>query len=807
MVLLVTLAALMVLAAAGISRRIVLSGFEQVERERVRAEVQHAQKLVGRGAQDLADRFEDWSSWDDPYEFVEDGNARFVESNLTKEMLASARIDAIAFINASGKVVYAIEHDRQAGANHPMPDELRDRLVDLAGDASDAKDVVRDLIATPTGLMMVISNPLLRSSRSGPCRGKLVIGRYLGERELGRLAELARIGLVVRAVGAEMPAEFREAAAALASGEQVYVRETSGHQLFGYGELRDLRGHPVALVRVELPREVLHQGHSSTFSSTVAIVLTATPFVLIALVLLSRLERARAETSQREKYYRTLIEGGSDLIIILDAAHRVRYHSPAVAHSLGRDEGELEDGELKTWVKAEDHAALEAMLARVEADAKAEVRGTFRCLRRDGSLSVIEAIFKNMTLDESVSGVLMNGRDVTERERIEAERRRLEEELRQAQKLEAVGRLAGGIAHDFNNLLTVILGHADLLARGNLTAAAAEGVTALRAAARRAAALTQQLLSFSRRQVIAPKVADINRSVVRAKDMLARLIGEDIRLEVKLGSDIWPVRVDPNQFDQVLLNLAVNARDAMPDGGQLLIETSTDRVGDDRSAKTRGLPPGDYTVVSVSDTGAGIPEEDLPHIFEPFYTTKPLGQGTGLGLATVYGLVRQHGGGVRVESSPGHGATFRIYLPRSEASLATPLPSERPAAVRGAGGDVLLVEDDAAVRDLAGRILVQAGFRVSEAAGPDVAIAWAREPGHEFDVLVTDVIMPTMNGRELATALRAVVPELRVLYVSGYTDTILRKLPELERNEDFLQKPFSGDALVEKVNALLARRA
>ncbi len=796
----------MVVAAAGFSRWIVLSGFEQVERRQVHTEVRHAQKLVSSGAEDLATRFEDWSAWDEPYAFVEDHNAHFIEASLRKEMLSTARIDAIAFVHRSGRVVYAVAHDRRTGENQPIPPELERQLVDIAGDPADERDKVRGLVVLPGGVMMVMANPLLTSERKGPCRGKLIIGRYLGDQEIGRLSEAARVGLQVRRLDETLPAEFRTVLQELHDGAPAVVREVDDDSIAGFGALRDLAGAQVALVRVELPRSIVRQGRSSTLSSTVAIALTATPFIILALVLLSRLERAKSAISQREQYYRTLIEGGSDLILILDEAHRVRYHSPAVAHALGCDAAEISGNELDTWVAPEERRAVHEILSRVEGAPGTTETGSFRWVRGDGQEVLVEAVFKNMALQPEVGGVLVNGRDVTERERTLRERKRLEDDLRQAQKLEAVGRLAGGIAHDFNNLLTVILGHADLLVRSGLSGAAAEGISALRAAATRAAALTQQLLSFSRKQVIAPRAVDINAAVERAREMLARMIGEDIRLEFRPGTSVWHACVDPNQFDQVLLNLAVNARDAMPSGGVLTIETRGMTVDEALVSRHPGLSPGDYSAVSVSDTGTGISSEDLPHIFEPFYTTKPVGKGTGLGLATVYGLVRQHGGVVLVDSEPGRGSTFRVLLPRTEPSGVSSRPPPRPTAGTHPGATVLLVEDDAGVQQVARAFLTDAGFRVTVASNPQQALdqTASAEP---IDILVTDVVMPGMNGRELARRLRERYPQVRILYMSGYASTVLPKLPDLDPSEGFLQKPFQGDALVERVSSLLGQRS
>ncbi|HEY1190866.1 MAG TPA: PAS domain-containing protein, partial [Gemmata sp.] len=374
------------------------------------------------------------------------------------------------------------------------------------------------------------------------------------------------------------------------------------------------------------------------------------------------------------------------------------------------------------------------------------------------------------------------------------EQRALERLLHQAQRMEAVGQLAGGVAHDFNNLLTVINGCGDLLL-DNLAAGGAnrELVQEIRRAGDRAAALTRQLLAFSRRQVLEPKVLNLNAVVADAERLLRRLIGEDILLTATPAPDLRAVRVDPGQFEQVLLNLAVNARDAMPTGGRLTIETANADV-EQEYASVPEARPGRYVLVAVSDTGGGIPPETLPHIFEPFFTTKGPGQGTGLGLATVHGIVRQSGGFVAVYSELGRGTTFKVYLP----AVASAAPHEAPCAPAPLGrGDetVLVTEDDAAVRGVIRLALRSHGYEVLEAGSGEEAVRVAAAHAGPIHLLVTDVVMPGMGGRELATRLTAARPGLSVLYLSGYTDDAVVRHGVLEARVHFLQKPFTPTKL------------
>jgi PAS domain S-box-containing protein len=384
------------------------------------------------------------------------------------------------------------------------------------------------------------------------------------------------------------------------------------------------------------------------------------------------------------------------------------------------------------------------------------------------------------------------------------ERRRLEEQLLQAQKMEAVGRLAGGIAHDFNNLLTAVSGYTELLL-GRLPEgdAGREHALEIRHAGQRAAALTQQLLAFSRRQVLEPRVLDLNTVISDMEKMLRRVIGEDIELTASLDQSLWRTKADPSQIEQAILNLVVNARDAMPRGGRLTIETGNVELDEKYGDRYAALRPGPHVMLAVSDTGVGMNAELQARLFEPFFTTKELGKGTGLGLSTTYGIVKQSGGSIWVYSEPGQGTTFKIYLPRCEDPLdRREVPPPAPGPPSGTER-VLLVEDEPEVRRLVERLLKMHGYAVVAAPGPAEALAAARGGDEPIDVLVTDVVMPGMNGRELARALSTRLPGLRVLYMSGYTDAAITQHGILEPGTAFLSKPFTPDALARKLREVL----
>jgi CheY-like chemotaxis protein len=374
--------------------------------------------------------------------------------------------------------------------------------------------------------------------------------------------------------------------------------------------------------------------------------------------------------------------------------------------------------------------------------------------------------------------------------------------------METIGRLASGLAHDFNNLLTAILGHCDILLRRlPEEEPARKGIEEIRIAGERAAGLTRQLLAYSRRQVLKPQVIDLNSSVTTMIPMLRRLIGENIELNPALQSDLGHVEADPSQIEQIIMNLVVNARDSMPRGGRVVVETSNADLDETFAKKHAPTRPGSYVMLAVSDTGIGMDEATQERIFEPFFTTKQLGQGTGLGLATVYGIVKQSDGYIWVYSEPGKGSTFKIYLPRVDADVFHEKEGEAAPPLPSGSETVLLVEDDRTVRLLASEMLEMNGYTVLEARDGREALDLVRHHGHPIDLLLTDVVMPQMSGRELAEGIASIHPGIRVLYMSGYTDGVIAHHGVLDAGVAYLQKPFTADFLARKVREVLDDRA
>ncbi len=509
---------------------------------------------------------------------------------------------------------------------------------------------------------------------------------------------------------------------------------------------------------------------------------------------------------ESERHFRTLADLAPVGIFQLDAKGRLQFVNSHWLRITGFTGSPLGQAPV-SMVFLEDRERVEVLWKPTQERGE-PFNAEFRILRPGGELAwVIGEIVAYRDEGGQISGFIGSLTDLTEHKQAEVERENLKAQLAQAQRLESVGRLAGGVAHDINNTLTVILGNAEIL-RLRLSAedplmAQAMGIAQ---AVDRSRGIIQQLLAFSRKQVIEPKVMDINTHIVDTRRTLAPLIGEDIHLEFTPGRDLWLVRFDPSQLDQVLMNLAVNARDAMPHGGRIRIETENLSVDGGWAGKPIGSAPGPYVRLTVADEGCGMDLETQAQIFEPFFSTKEPGKGTGLGLSTVFGIVKQNGGFINVYSEPELGATFRIYLPALPgAGKPMPAPSEAPL-VTGMGS-ILVVEDDDVLRELIPVMIERLGYQVISAPGPAVALELCTDSEQAFDLLLTDVIMPGMSGRQLRDAVMKLRPGIRVLYMSGYTSDIISAKGVLEAGIHFIQKPFSLKELAQKLATVMGTGA
>ena len=511
--------------------------------------------------------------------------------------------------------------------------------------------------------------------------------------------------------------------------------------------------------------------------------------------------RIRHQLVQREELFRLISENAADMIAVVDAAGQRLYNSPAYGRVLGYSTEELQSTSSFEQVHPDDRKLVQ--------EAEAEARGgggrtiQYRMRHKDGSWRVVESR-ASAILDAQgkISNLVIVNRDVSER-------RQLEEQFRQAQKMEAVGRLSGGVAHDFNNLLGVIIGYAEFLQESLPAENALRGsVDEILKAGKRAASLTRQLLAFSRQQVLDPKVLDLNATVSDIEKMLRRLISEDIELTTLLSPNLGRVKADQGQLEQVLMNLAVNARDAMPSGGRLLIETEN-MVMDEKFVRRYPYPvqPGPYVSLTVTDSGIGMDAETKARAFEPFFTTKEKGKGTGLGLSTVYGVVKQSGGYIDIYSSPGAGTTFKIYLPRVEEAIKSEKTMGGTVSSFEGKETILLAEDETSLRTLTRSTLELCGYKVLEAKDGVEALEVSERHAGPIELLLTDIVMPGMGGRALAQELTRRRPEIRVVYMSGYTGQAVGAQGPVEPGSDLLPKPFTREILTRKVREALDRRA
>ena len=531
---------------------------------------------------------------------------------------------------------------------------------------------------------------------------------------------------------------------------------------------------------------------------TVAMAALAWVFVLRRRVRKQRAAIAEGMQSEAilETRYRELFENAKDTVFTTDLSGQFTSLNRAGELLTGYQRAELTGQSLSSLVLPEDRDRLTSLLPAK--DSRSDMTACeLSILTKDGRKILLELSARSIRQDGKFIGVQGIARDISSR-------RKLEEQLRQSQKMEAIGRLAGGVAHDFNNLLTVISGYSELALHTIPEKDAAQGcIHEIQKASDRAASLTRQLLAFSRKQVLAPTTLSLNTVVSSMEKMLGRLIGEDIQLITDLDAELGSVKADLGQIEQVLLNLAVNARDAMPHGGRLTLGTANVFLDEIDVRDYPEAKPGLYVMISVTDTGCGMTDDVRSRIFEPFFTTKEAGKGTGLGLATVYGIISQSEGHVAVTSRPGHGTQFRLYLPRTNATASDMHDSEAPKNISGGKEVVLLVEDDDSVRSLARHILQRSGYEVLVASDGPEALNQIELHTRDLDLMITDMVMPMMNGRELAERVSVLRPNTKILFLSGYTDDAIFRHGLSDEEVNFLQKPFRPDALAAKVRAIL----
>jgi two-component system cell cycle sensor histidine kinase/response regulator CckA len=522
-------------------------------------------------------------------------------------------------------------------------------------------------------------------------------------------------------------------------------------------------------------------------------------FLFVVYVVYQQLQihRFRMRVLAQEELFSVIGENAADMIAVVTVNGERLYNSPSYEKLLGYTPEDLGKTSAYEQIHPDDQKAVKSAAEEAKTTGLGR-RIEYRIRHKNGEWRVLESTASAVRDSKGeVEKLVIVNRDITER-------RHLEQQLLLSQRLEAVGKLSGGIAHDFNNILGVIIGYSEALQQKiAVDDPMREAIDEIEKAGQRAAALTQQLLAFSRKQVLEPKILNLNSIVADVEKMLRRLIGEDVELEIIPDSALGTVKADRGQIEQVILNLAVNARDAMPRGGKLKIETMNADLDENDACRTRYVVPGHYVMLQVSDSGMGMSAEVQSHIFEPFYTTKEQGKGTGLGLATVYGVIKQSGGYIWVASEIGKGSKFQVYLPRAEGVVIETIQKEPILTTHGLG-TILVVEDEPSLRKLACTILRDGGYKIIEAEDGAKALEVAKQFHDNIDLLLTDVVMPGMNGPELAEKLSVERSEMKILYMSGYTDGAVAAHGVLKPGLAILRKPFSQSQLLQSVGEMVA---
>ncbi len=847
-----------------LTRLTLLRRFRDYEVQQTHQEMQQAKTALDSELANLSTIAHDDAEWDDAYEFVQRPNRRFVQSNFPHNLLGDFRLDVVEYLDASGNVILQQFSD-SAGEQSGIAEGLRTLVLNsqwLAQPTATNVPVNGVLVLADRPLMIAVS-PVVRSDGSGPPKGVMIVARRFDQNEVHRLSLLTRLELQVHRINdPALPTDYRAAAEALSRLKPVVTRPVDSHSIRGYELINDIEGKPALILSARLTRSVYEQGKDTELflmGSVLALGLTfslVTMFLLEKLVLsrliglgrnvesigargdlaarlpvvghdeltevsdlinrmLQSLERVEQERRQQEERYRAYITQSTEgiwrcelqapLPISLpfekqiEHLHKNLYFSEC-NEALARLHGfatprDMEGVAMRSLFDISNTTNME--LARKFLDSGYSIA--------DAESVGIDKQGHTRYFVNNISGVIEHGMLVRiwGAQREVTHQRRLEAQLRQAQKMEAMGRLAGGVAHDFNNLLSVVHGYTEILQkRFRPEEAGYKEAQQVLHATEKAAGLTNQLLAFGRKQILAPRILDLN-SVIRDLDrMVRRLVREDIELVIRTEPDLWLVRADPGQMEQVIINLAVNASDAIPSGGCVTVETTNLLYEGGLLGQDPPLKPGRYVVLTVTDTGIGMDAETRGKIFEPFFTTKDVGKGTGLGLATVYGIVQQSGGQISVYSEPGRGSVFKIFLPHAEGVPEAVVRPVKRDPVPNASGTVLLVEDDPSVRQLAREVLEGRGYTVLTAASGNEALQKVETRETNIDLVVTDVIMPGMAGDELVEHLRLRRPDLKVVFVSGYaSDSIPRIVPNSYTS--FLQKPFPVEDLVRTVYEMI----
>jgi PAS domain S-box-containing protein len=832
-----------------LSRIVLMRGFARLEEDFAVRDIERASSALANELNTLDQTTSEYATWDLTSEYARGLRPSYVKTEFPAPTFQELKISFVVILDTHGRKLFSRGFDLTHGGEMPVPAGLDDHLKPgaLLLTFKDAHSKVAGVLDLPGGPALVDSRPILASDASGPIAGTMIMGHLLDAAEIQHLGDLTLMPVEAQTLSsASLSPDFRAAAAAISKGAPNFISPLDSQSLAAYRELNDIYGRPALLIRVLLPRTIYEQGHTTLAQFLLLLVAAGFVFGAATLYLLERFVISRIANLTENI---TQIGASGDLSARVDVPGQDELAFLGVAIN-----GMLEDLEKSQIERHEGRARLAMMIERMPAvlwttdktlrytssmgagldslgvksggltgktlaeyfettDAQhPSINAHWRALAGESltyELHWQKRIFESHVRplrgpDGEIIGVIGVALDITDR-------KQLADQLRQSQKLQAVGEPAGGVAHDFNNLLMVVKGHAEMLldrlpgASADRQSPARQNVEQIQQAAERAAGLTRQLLAFSRMQVLQPRVLDLNEVVAGMIQMVSRVIGANIELAFLPGANLGRVKADPSQIEQVALNLVVNARDAMPDGGRLTIETSNVQLDRDYATEHAVVDPGPYVMLTVSDSGIGMDAATQARIFEPFFTTKSQGRGTGLGLATVYGVVKQSGGYVWVYSEVGHGTTFKVYLPMVQAPMEKKAPEKITSGHEPGTETILFVEDEQSVRELVSEYLKARGYHVLDAADGVQALEIATAHKGKIHLLITDVVMPRVSGREVAARLAPTRPDLKVLYISGYTDDSVFRHGVLEGGMAFLQKPFNLKVLATKIREILER--
>lgn len=831
-----------------LARQVLLRGYAHLEDESARENIGRAESALANQLAMQDRNTNEYASWDETYDFLNGRDPDYPKSEFPADTFRQLNLSFVAIFDSEGKPVFERAVDRTFMHLQPLPEGLEAHLKrgSLLLSPGVSSGHISGILMLPSGPVLINSRPVLTSDDRGPTAGTLIFGRLLDQDDVEYLGRVTHLSVEVNrsdAEGASAPpaGQERPVPAGLEdSGAE--VQPLDGNFLVASTVLNDIYGRPALQVRVTEMRTILQQARTSLLQFLLLMLAAGLVFGSVTLYLLERVVLSRV-ADLSESIVQIGASGDLSGRVGVKGKDEIAYLGEAVnsmLEDLDRSQRDRHEGRTRLHLIMEKMPAvlwttdtelrftssmgsgLEALGLRAN-----ELRGkslyehyktqdpefpAIAAHRRalEGETITYEVEWDKMIFDSHVRplrdsegqllGVIGVALDVTDR-------KRLTDQLRQSQKMQAIGELAGGIAHDFNNLLMVMKGHAEiLLDHLSSNSPLRHNAEQVQNASERAASLTRQLLAFSRRQVLHPRVIDLNEVVSGMIQLLSRTIGENIEMSFQPSLELGRVKADPTQMEQVLLNLVVNARDAMPDGGRLTIETTNTELDGSASSTHAGMAPGRYVMLIVSDTGCGMDQATQARIFEPFFTTKAQGKGTGLGLATVYGVVKQSGGFIWVYSEVNQGTTFKIYLPEVSEAI-QPGKSETSSGAAPTGHEtILFVEDEDSVRELVSDYLKGAGYHVLEAIDGEHALQIATAYSDPIHLLITDVVMPRLSGRELVATISSQRPGLKILFISGYTDDSVFRHGVLEGGAPFLQKPFNLKMLAGKIREILENR-